>query len=187
MQLIRLEIQGFKSFARPLQLDFAPGLTAIVGPNGSGKSNIADAIRWVLGEQSTKMLRGKERTDVIFSGTQARPAARKARVTLVFSNETEGFPVEAPEVAITRTLALTGESTYQLNGEPILLADLHQLLAAARLGTKSYTVISQGMVDHYLTANPTARRELFDEATGIKALQLKLARAEQKMASTRQY
>lgn len=184
MRLTAVEIQGFKSFAESIRLEFSTGITAVIGPNGSGKSNIADAIRWVLGEQSSKMLRGKERTDIIFSGSTSRGAARRATVRLTFDNESERFPIDAGEIVISRTLSLDGESEYSINGEPVRLVDLQQMLAEAGIGAKSYTVISQGMVDRYLTASPEGRRELFDEATGIKALQIKMNQAEKKLRAT---
>ena len=184
MRLTAVEIQGFKSFAESIRLEFNAGITAVIGPNGSGKSNIADAIRWVLGEQSSKMLRGKERTDVIFSGSTSRGGARRATVRLTFDNESGRFPIDAGEIVISRTLSVDGESEYSINGEPVRLVDLQQMLAEAGIGAKSYTVISQGMVDRYLTATPEGRRELFDEATGIRALQIKMNQAEKKLRAT---
>ena len=181
MKLTALELAGFKSFAAKTSLEFDDGITAVIGPNGSGKSNVAEAIRWVLGEQSLKQLRGKERTDVIFSGSSEAKRRGSARVTITLNNETGRLKVDAPEVSISRTLNRSGESEYLINGDPVRLFDVQHLLAGAGLGARSYAVISQGMVDQYLTATPAGRRELFDEATGIRALQLKLVRAQAKL------
>ncbi|HSX24678.1 MAG TPA: AAA family ATPase [Candidatus Andersenbacteria bacterium] len=155
MRLLSVEIQGFKSFANLTHLTFGSGVTGVIGPNGSGKSNVAEAIRWVLGEQSMKMLRGKERSDVIYSGNANH--ASRARVTLTFDNESGRFPIPAAEISISRTLSRNGESEYAINSEPVRLIDLQQMLAEAGIGTKSYTVISQGIIDKYLTANPEGR------------------------------
>ena len=179
MRLISLSIQGFKSFANTTELTFGPGVTGVIGPNGSGKSNVAEAIRWVLGEQSMKALRGKERADVLYSGTAKH--ASYARVTLTFDNQSGRFPIHAGEISVSRTLTADGESEYAINKEPVRLIDLQQMLAEAGIGAKSYTVISQGMIDQYLTANPEGRRELFNEATGIKSLQIKIAQSQQKL------
>lgn len=183
MRLLSVDISGFKSFARRIHIDFKPGITGIIGPNGSGKSNVAEAIKWALGEQSSKALRAKERSDVIYSGSGEK--APRAVVTLTFDNENGRFPVGASEIAITRSLSRGGESQYLINNETVRLVDLHQMLAEAGVGTKSYTVISQGTVDRYLTATPAGRRELFDEATGVKSLQIKMTQAEQKLAKTK--
>lgn len=180
MKLVSLDIQGFKSFAKRSHIAFGPGITGVVGPNGSGKSNIAEAIRWVLGEQSTKALRAKERTDVLYSGSLGNVG--RAFVQLTFDNESGKFPVDAAEIAIARVLHKDGESRYMVNGEDVRLIDLQHMLAVSGVGTKSYAVISQGTVDQYLQATPAGRRELFDEATGIKPLKITLAAAEQKLA-----
>lgn len=194
MQLTDIELAGFKSFAKPTHLRFdvasaadRAGITAIIGPNGSGKSNLAEAIRWVLGEQSKKELRAETSQDVIFSGSETQRKSSRAFVRLTFENEDGRFPVEAAQVSVSRSLTTGGESEYAINGEPVRLLDLQQLLAQAGIGTKTYTVISQGTVDRYLTAAPEARRELFDEATGIKSLQLKLKQAEQKLERSRRH
>ncbi len=186
MHLEELEVTGFKSFASKTIFRFGPGMTAIIGPNGSGKSNLAEAVRWVLGEQSLKNLRGRKATDVIFAGSKTRPRNSYARVALTFNNESERFPVAASEVRLTRTLNRSGESEYAINGDTVRLLDIQQLLAEAGLGAKSYAVISQGTVDRYLVANPAARRELFDEACGIKALQIKLNQTERRLEQARQ-
>lgn len=185
MRLQEVTIRGFKSFAHTTSFAIDTGLTAIIGPNGSGKSNFTEAIRWVLGEQSLKNLRGRKSDDVIFAGSAQHKRAGAATVTLTFSNDEGRFAVASPEVAITRRLSRAGESEYLLNKDPVRLLDVQQLLAEAGIGTKSYTVISQGMVDRYLTATPAARRELFDEACGIKPLQLKVARAQRQLSQAR--
>lgn len=181
MHLIGAKIKGFKSFADQFDLSFGPGLTAVIGPNGSGKSNLAEAVRWVLGEQSLKQLRGRSSTDIIFAGSSRRKAGRLAVVELLLSNESGRFPVEAAEVSVGRRLTSGGESEYTINGDTVRLLDVHRMLAEAGIGTKTYTVISQGTVDQYVTATPAGRRELFEEATGVKALQLQLKESERKL------
>ncbi len=185
MRLLSVDIQGFKSFAKRVHISFQPGITGVIGPNGSGKSNIAEALRWVLGEQSSKALRAKDRSDVIYAGEAGK--ASRATVTLTFDNESGRFPVAASEIAVTRSLTIQGESEYLINNEPIRLIDLQQMLAEAGIGAKSYTVISQGAVDRYLTATPQGRKELFDEATGIKSLQIKLNLSNQKLDKAKQH
>ncbi|MBI3256048.1 MAG: AAA family ATPase [Candidatus Andersenbacteria bacterium] len=187
MHLLGAKIKGFKSFADSFDLQFDAGVTAVIGPNGSGKSNLAEAIRWVLGEQSLKQLRGKASSDVIFSGSATRAAAHKASVELLFSNESGRFAVDSAEVAIGRRLTRDGESEYTLNADAVRLADIQHLLAQAGIGTKSYTVISQGMVDQYVTSSSSGRRELFEEATGVKALQLKMKEGQRKLEKAQQH
>lgn len=185
MRLVSIEIQGFKSFANRTHLTFGPGVTGVIGPNGSGKSNVAEAIRWVLGEQSMKALRGKDRADVLYSSETKH--AHKAEVTLTFENEPGRFPLPVSEVAISRLLTREGDSQYSINNEPVRLIDLQQMLAEAGIGAKSYTVISQGMIDQYLTTSPEGRRELFDEATGIKSLQIKIVQSMQKLKKSQEH
>lgn len=180
MRLLSADIQGFKSFAKRVHVSLGPGITGVIGPNGSGKSNIAEAIRWVLGEQSVKALRAKERTDVLYSGSIG--TVDRAFVQLTLDNESGKFPIDAAEIALARTLYRDGESNYTVNGEDVRLLDLQHMLAQAGIGTKSYAVISQGTVDQYLTATPAARRELFDEATGIKPLKITLNSSNLKLA-----
>ncbi len=186
MKLLELEMTGFKSFAQTTRFVFDDGITAIIGPNGSGKSNFTESIRWVLGEQSLKSIRGKKSRDVIFAGSQKSKRRGIARVTLTIGNESERLGVEAAEVTFSRTIDRDGTSEYLINGDPVRLFDIQHLLANAGLGAKSYAVISQGTIDQYLAATPQARRELFDEATGIKALQLKLHQAELKLGQADQ-
>jgi chromosome segregation ATPase len=187
MHLLGAKIKGFKSFADSFDLQFDAGVTAVIGPNGSGKSNLAEAIRWVLGEQSLKQLRGKASSDVIFAGSTKRQAGRKTSVELLFSNESGRFQVDSAQVQIGRRLTRDGDSEYTINGDTARLIDIQHLLSQAGLGTKSYTVISQGMVDQYVTASAGGRRELFEEATGVKALQLKMKEAQRKLEKAAQH
>jgi chromosome segregation protein len=187
MYLSDITLSGFKSFARTTHFQFRPGVTAILGPNGSGKSNVAEAVRWVLGEQSLKQLRAAETADVIFAGSAHRRPESLARVSLTINNESGRLNFPAAEVTITRTINRHGEGSYALNGEAVRLLDIQQLLAEAGIGTKSYTVVSQGMVSRYLDCTPAERKELFDEATGIRALQLKLTRAQRDLEKTEHY
>ncbi|NBS41708.1 hypothetical protein EBS80_03525, partial [bacterium] len=190
MFLLKLEIQGFKTFAQKTTLSFLPPkggvspLTAVVGPNGSGKSNLSDAIRWVLGEQSLKLLRGKESQDVIFSGSAGRGRSGFAEVSLTFNNEDKTMPVDFSEVTITRRLYRDGDSEYLLNGQAARLGDIQLLLAQANVGQRSYSVIGQGMVDHILVSSPEERKAFFDDATGVKQFQIKRHEAMLKMKRT---
>lgn len=174
-----MELQGFKTFAQKTTLVFpAPrkgdhAVTVVVGPNGSGKSNIADAIRWCLGEQSMKLLRGKAAQDVIFSGAEGRGRSGFAEVSLTFDNADHSLNVSFSEVVVTRRLYRDGESEYLLNGSTVRLADIQLLLADAGVGQRSYSVIGQGMIDHVLTASPEDRKVFFDDATGVRGFQIK--------------
>jgi chromosome segregation ATPase len=194
MRLRRLELQGFKTFANRTVLDFVPdptgrgGVTGVVGPNGSGKSNVADGIRWVMGEQSMKLLRGKKSEDVIFSGSDKKSRSGFAEVTLILEREegdevTEG--VEASEIAITRRLYRDGQSEYEVNKQAARLSDVALLLAQCGIGQRTYSVIGQGMVDAVLVASPAERKEFFDEAAGLKPFQLKRQQAMNKLGATR--
>jgi len=179
MILQKLDMHGFKSFAEKKELEFIQptvktrGITAIVGPNGSGKSNVADAIRWVLGEQSTKLLRGKKAEDVIFSGSEKRARSGYAEVVLHFNNEAGKMPIEGSEVTIARRIYRDGDSEYLINKKKVRLADIQMLLAQANFGARTYSVIGQGMIDNILIASPQERKEFFDEAAGVKQFQLK--------------
>lgn len=179
MYLQKLEIQGFKSFASRTILEFpssngqGKGMTAVVGPNGSGKSNIADAVRWVLGEQSMKTLRGKKSEDVIFYGSDKKARVGMAEVSLYLNNEDGSAPIDYSELVITRRLYRDGESEYLLNKSKVRLSDIQILLAKANFGQRTYSVIGQGMVDHFLVASQTERKEFFDEAAGVKEYQIK--------------
>jgi chromosome segregation protein len=156
MYLKSISISGFKSFARPTELRFGAELTAIVGPNGAGKSNILDAVRWCLGEQSMKAIRGKKSVDVLFAGSSGRGRANVAEVEMVLDNSDHLVPLDFAEISITRRLHRDGESEYLLAGKPARLADITLLLAQANFGQKSYSIVSQGMVDHVVAATPSA-------------------------------
>ncbi|MFI5274445.1 MAG: AAA family ATPase, partial [Ktedonobacterales bacterium] len=184
MYLKRLELHGFKSFAPRTVLEFSPGITAIVGPNGSGKSNVADSIRWVLGEQSMRLLRGKKSDDVIFAGSQTKNAAQMAEVGLVLDNSASWLPSEFSEVTAARRSFRNGESEYLINGQRVRLKDVLLLLAQARIGHDSYTVIGQGLVDQALSQRAEERRGLFEDAAGIRQFQAQRTDAEQKLALT---
>lgn len=192
MYLQKLEIQGFKSFASKTTLVFPQekqhekGITAVVGPNGSGKSNIADAIRWVMGEQSMKLLRSKHAEDVIFFGSDKKSQLGFCDVSLYFDNEDKTFPVDFPEVAIARRLYRTGESEYFINKNKVRLADVTLLLAQAQFGQRSYSVIGQGMVDHIVQMPPSERKEFFIEAAGVRQYQIKKENALNKIKTTKE-
>lgn len=196
MYLKKLEINGFKSFANRTSLDFLPdcdlangaicGITAIVGPNGSGKSNVADAIRWAIGEQSSKNLRGKKSEDVIFAGTDKKSRLGTASVTLHFDNSDKRIPIEFAEVSIARKVYRSGESEYLINGSRVRLIDVVDLLAKAGIGKDSYCVITQGMSDAVLNATATERRAIFEDAAGVKQYQIEKERALRKLESTRE-
>jgi len=167
VRLTRLELQGFKSFADRTQLVFEPGVTAIVGPNGCGKSNVSDAVRWVLGEQRARALRGAKMEEVIFQGSSARRPVNVAEVSLYFENEDGALAVPFREVVITRRLSRSGESTYLLNGSPCRLRDIQDMVRGTGLGADSGVVIEAKMVDALLSDRPDDRRELFEEAAGV--------------------
>ncbi|MGB0757732.1 MAG: chromosome segregation SMC family protein [Patescibacteria group bacterium] len=188
MYLEHLTLHGFKSFANKTTIDFKPaknngtlGITAIVGPNGSGKSNVVDAIRWVLGEQSAKQLRGKKSGDVIFAGTDKKSRNSSAQVSLKLNNEDEVMDIGYSEVELSRQLFRSGDSEYLINGNKSRLQDIHYLLAKAHIGQRSYTVIGQGTIAAVLNSTPSDRKEFFDEAAGIKQYQLKRAQATNKL------
>ncbi len=190
MFLQKLELQGFKTFAKKTTLSF-PGpkgsvhaLTGVVGPNGSGKSNLADAIRWALGEQSLKLLRGKEAEDVIFAGGDGKARAGFAEVSLTFNNEDKAMPVEFSEVTITRRLYRDGTSEYLVNNTGARLQDIQLMLAEGNVGQRSYSVVGQGMVDHILISSPEERKAFFDDATGVKPFQIKRHQAVLKLKRT---
>lgn len=167
MNLKKIELFGFKSFADKTELDFESGVTAIVGPNGVGKSNIAESIRWVLGEQSAKELRGDKMEDVIFNGTETRSPLNFAEVSLTFSNKEKIFPIEYDEVTIARRIFRAGESQYLLNKTVVRLKDINDLLMGSGIGLDSYSIIGQGKIDLILSSKPEDRRYIFEEAAGI--------------------
>lgn len=167
MYLKNIEMQGFKSFANKIRLDFPRGFTAIVGPNGSGKSNVADAVRWVLGEQRVKQLRGGSMQDVIFSGTELRKPLSFAYAAITFDNSDHKLPVDYEEVTVARRLYRSGESEYLLNRAQVRLRDIQELFYDTGIGREGYSIIGQGQIDRVLSEKPEDRRELFDEAAGI--------------------
>ena len=167
MYLKSIEVQGFKSFANKIVFDFHNGITGIVGPNGSGKSNVADAVRWVLGEQRVKQLRGGNMQDVIFSGTEMRKPLSYATVSIVMDNTDHHLPIDYNEVTITRKLYRSGESEYLINGSVCRLKDINEMLYDTGIGKEGYSIIGQGQIDKILSGKPEERRELFDEAAGI--------------------
>ncbi|QEG41769.1 chromosome segregation protein SMC [Roseimaritima ulvae] len=177
-----LEIAGFKSFADRTRFDFPDGITVVVGPNGSGKSNIVDAIKWVLGSQSAKSLRGKEMADVIFKGSQSRGPAGSAEATIVFDNSEGNLPIEAPEVHVTRRVFRSGEGEYLINNQPCRLKDIKSLIAGTGIGIDAYSLIEQGKVDRMLQANAKDRRVIFEEAAGISRFKAKKVEAERRLA-----
>ncbi|XLQ19766.1 MAG: chromosome segregation SMC family protein [Candidatus Moraniibacteriota bacterium] len=195
MYLKRIEIKGFKSFAAETSFDFLPkcnsdvekgcGITAIVGPNGSGKSNISDAVRWVMGEQSMKNLRGKKSEDVIFSGSEKKGKLSMASVALVFDNTDKTMPVEFDEVIITRKIYRNGESEYLINDARVRLLDIVDILARTGIGKESHCVVGQGMTDAILNATPIERRGIIEDAAGVKHFQIRKNRAIKKLDKTK--
>ncbi len=177
MRLRRLELHGYKTFATRTDFDFDGGITAIIGPNGSGKSNVADAIRWVLGEQSYRSLRGKSTEDMIFAGSAQRARLGMASASLTFDNGDGWLPIDFAEVTLTRRAYRSGENEYLLNGSRVRLRDINELLATSGLARRTYTVIGQGLVDAVLSQRPEERRTLFEEASGITLYQSKRADA----------
>jgi chromosome segregation protein len=184
--LAELEIQGFKSFAHRTKLAFTRSTAAIVGPNGSGKSNVADAIRWVLGEQSMKLLRGKRAEDVIFAGSDRKARLSMAEVSLRFDNSDGRAPIDASELSVSRRVYRDGTGEYRINGQSARLADVLLLLARCSVGQRTYAVIGQGMADAFLSASPLERKVYFDEAAGVRQFQLKREQAVSKLDRTRE-
>ncbi len=182
MYLKGIEVQGFKSFANKILFEFKDGITAIVGPNGSGKSNVADAVRWVLGEQSAKQLRGSSMQDVIFSGTEMRKPQGFAYVAITFDNTDHKLPVDYDEVTVARRVYRSGESEYLLNGAGCRLRDVQELFLDTGIGKEGYSIIGQGQIDRIVSGRPEERRELFDEAAGIVKFKKRKAVAEKDLA-----
>lgn len=181
-----LELAGFKSFADRTRFDFPDGITVIVGPNGSGKSNVVDAIKWVLGSQSAKALRGKEMSDVIFKGAQGRGPAGTAEATIVFDNAAGTLPVDSPEVRVTRRVFRSGEGEYLINNQPCRLKDVKDLIRGTGIGIDAYSLIEQGKVDRMLQANAKDRRAIFEEAAGISRFKAKKIEAERRLGRVQQ-
>ena len=167
MYLKNIEVYGFKSFAQKINFEFHNGITGIVGPNGSGKSNVGDAVRWVLGEQSAKQLRGGNMQDVIFSGTENRKPLSFASVSITLDNSDHKLPVDYNEVTVARRLYRSGESEYLINGSGCRLKDIQEMFYDTGIGKEGYSIIGQGQIDKILSGKPEERRELFDEAAGI--------------------
>jgi chromosome segregation protein len=186
MYLKRLEIQGFKSFANKTVLEFEKGTTAVVGPNGSGKSNIADSIRWVLGEQSSKQLRGKKSEDVIFAGSEKKSKLSFAEVSVTFDNADHRIPLDYSEVSITRRIDRSGESDYLINGNKVRLLDVIDLILKSNIGTSRYTVIGQGTIDQMILSGPGEIKNLIDEASGVKTYYIRREKTLKRLEQTTQ-
>ena len=185
MYLKRLELQGFKSFADKTVLEFMPGITSVIGPNGSGKSNISDAIRWVLGEQSMKSLRGSKSLDIIFAGTQNRKSLGFAEASLVFDNTDGSLPIEYTEVTVTRKIYRSGETGYYINKVPCRLKDVLELFMDTGIGKDGYSIIGQGKIDEILSNKSEDRRHIFEEAAGIVKYRVRKAESEKKLEHTK--
>lgn len=186
MYLKSIEVQGFKSFAQKILFEFHNGITGIVGPNGSGKSNVADAVRWVLGEQSARQLRGGNMQDVIFSGTENRKPLSYASVAITLDNNDHKLPVSFDEVTVARRLYRSGESEYLINGSSCRLKDIQELFYDTGIGKEGYSIIGQGQIDRILSGKPEERRELFDEAAGIVKFKRRKATALKKLEAEKQ-
>lgn len=184
MQLLRLELKGFKSFAEKTVVKFSPGMTAVIGPNGSGKSNITDAMKWVLGESNVRNLRGQKAEDIIFSGTEKRKPMSAAEVTLVFDNSDQQLDLDMAEVAITRRIYRTGESEFLINKRSCRLKDIHLLLADTGLGRDSMAIIGQNRIDAILNSKPEERRLIFEDVAGISRFKINKEDALRRIAST---
>ena len=184
MQLLRLELKGFKSFADKTVVKFSPGMTAVIGPNGSGKSNITDAMKWVLGESNVRNLRGQKAEDIIFSGTEKRKPMSAAEVTLVFDNSDQQLDIDMAEVAITRRIYRTGESEFLINKRSCRLKDIHLLLADTGLGRDSMAIIGQNRIDAILNSKPEERRLIFEDVAGISRFKINKEDALRRIAST---
>ena len=186
MFLKRLDVVGFKSFAERISVDFVPGVTAVVGPNGSGKSNITDSIRWVLGEQSAKSLRGTKMEDIIFAGSDSRKALNFAEVTLTLDNEDQSLPLDYNEVSVTRRVYRSGDSEYLINKQNCRLKDIVDLFMDSGLGREAFSIISQGRVEEILNSKPEDRRTIFEEAAGVLKYKSRKKKAESKLFETQE-
>ena len=186
MNFKKIELAGFKSFADRLEIKFEPGITGIVGPNGCGKSNVSDAIRWVLGEQSTKLLRGNSMQDVIFNGTEKRKSMSYCEVSLFFDNSKRFFSLDFDEVSFTRKLYRSGESEYMINGTPCRLKDITTALHDSGVGKDGYSIIGQGKVEEIISAKPENRRAIFEDAAGISKFKQRKVEAERKLDRTQE-
>ncbi len=185
MYLKKMELQGFKSFADKTTLEFMPGITSVIGPNGSGKSNISDAIRWVLGEQSMKSLRGSKSEDIIFAGTQSRKSLGFAEVSIIIDNADGKLPIEYSEVTVTRRLYRSGETGYYINKAPCRLKDILELFMDTGIGKDGYSIIGQGKIDEILSNKSEDRRNIFEEAAGIVKYRVRKVESEKKLEQTK--
>ena len=186
MYLKSIEVQGFKSFANKIVFEFHNGITGIVGPNGSGKSNVADAVRWVLGEQRVKQLRGGSMQDVIFAGTENRRPLSYAYVAITLDNSDHQLAIDYEEVTVSRRLYRSGESEYLINGTVCRLKDVNELFYDTGIGKEGYSIIGQGQIDRILSSRPEESRELFDEATGIVKFKRRKNTAQKKLEEEKQ-
>ena len=185
MYLRRLEVHGFKAFAERQRFEFGNGMSVIVGPNGSGKSNVADAIRWALGEQSSKQIRARKTEDVIFSGSDKRRQMGMAEVTLTLDNSEGWMPIDFAEVSVTRRAHRSGDNEYLINGQQVRLSDVLDLFRRAQVGQNSYAHMSQGLVDEVLALRPGERRELIEEAADLRRHRHQLTLSERRLVETR--
>ena len=186
MYLKELDLHGFKSFPEKVKLEFNKGITAVVGPNGSGKSNISDAVKWVLGEQRAKSLRGGKMEDVIFAGTANRRPVGFAEVSMTIDNTDKKIPVEYSEITITRRVYRSGESGYYINGTECRLKDIYELFMDTGIGRDGYSIIGQDRIDEILSNKSEDRRQLFEEAAGIVKYKNRRAEAESKLEKEHQ-
>ena len=185
MYLKRLEMQGFKSFADKTVLELMPGITGVIGPNGSGKSNIVDCIKWILGEQSIKTLRGGKSSDIIFAGTEARKPLGLAEASLIFDNSDGVLPIEYAEVTVTRKIFRSGETGYYINKVPCRLKDILELFMDTGIGKDGYSIIGQGKIDEILSNKSEDRRNVFEEAAGIVKYKTRKQESEKKLEHTK--
>ena len=185
MYLKKIELQGFKSFADKTEIELKDGITTVVGPNGAGKSNISDAIRWVLGEQSIKALRGVKSEDVIFAGTQNRKSLGFAEVSLIIDNLEGRLPIEYTEVTVARRLYRSGETGYFINKTPCRLKDISELFMDTGIGKDGYSIIGQGKIDEILSNKSEDRRNIFEEAAGIVKYRVRKLESEKKLEQTK--
>src|SRR5437660_3964156 len=189
MKIRRLEISGCKSFAERVVFSFEDGVTGVVGPNGCGKSNVVDAIRWAMGEQSAKHLRGRAMEDVIFAGSESRPATGMAEVSLTFQNDGRLVPPQYAgfsEITVTRRLFRNGDSEYEINKTPCRLLDITELFLGTGVGTRAYSIIEQGRIGLIVSAKPEDRRAIIEEAAGVTKYKARRKQAERKLEATEQ-
>ena len=186
MYLEKVEIHGFKSFGDAVKLNIPKGITGVIGPNGSGKSNVSDAIRWVLGEQSAKSLRGSKMEDIIFAGTEKRKSLGYAEVALTIKNPDQKVAIDYTEIVVKRRVYRSGESEYFINGSPCRLKDVQELFMDTGVGKDGYSIIGQGQIDRVLSSKPEERRTLFEEAAGIYKYKMRRIEAERKLERQRE-